>query len=921
VALATRNLYLVLKARDEASRVVRGFGRELSRQGAIAQAEALRQRASMISLAAAQASLGRQQQVNSLRQRAALAAEAAAFLRSKGATQRDIDQKVLAARSYRRQAEELERLNNMENKHAQLSAQRLRTQAAMLERTRRQAVRLSNALHTVSATWVTVGSGIAIGSAAGLVFLTSSVRVARDYERQVRLTKTQVDGFAASLEQISEVGLKVARNIAVPFEQIQPALYDILSSTNANLKQATTLLEGFSKTAVAGQVTLQEASRGTIPILNAFNIPLERVNEVLDIQFQLVRKGVGTYGEFARVFGRVVPSATRAGQSFQVVAAMLAFMTRNGLSAAMASTSAARALDALSHPKSVAAMEKMGVTVRDAKGHFLGLDKILVGLREKLLKLPVKERVGALIDVFKGAGGTIQARRFLEQVLLRPGELEEFIGFLGDMNTASGAFGQAYGEMAGSVAAQSEILRNRWMILQEAIGKAVTPAFIVIISFLSKMLDKFNQLSPATKKFIAVGILVASIFGILAGGAVILLGVLAGITAAITAAGTGFFVLTGIVAATVLGFAALGAGIYNAWQRSVGFRSLLEDLIDAGKRLYYEALLPAAQGIRQAWDQYMGPALGKLFDAIETHILPVVRALTHTFIQNFLPAAKEVANWLKTILAAAFKFVATMIQTVLIPAFKIAQKFYLDHKETIDQVIAVLVVVGKWFLKIAAIVGVVLLAAFVGPIIAAIIAFVASIAGIVVAIIKVIEFIKAIINWFRNLGNSSSLVGQTIRNSFQLVIAFMKSVPGRIKDALGNLGTLLLDAGRNLIQGLINGVQQKVGGLLSKIGEIAGKIRGAFPFSPAKWGPLSGSGDLFHAGRKMVERLAKGMSSVDNQLALAGGGVAGSARSGLIDAPTGGSSRTVNQTINVNHVGQDAKTMAAEIGFRLSGRM
>jgi len=242
MALATRNLYLVLKARDEASRVVRGFGRELSRQGAIAQAEALRSRASMISLQAAQASLQRQQQANALRALAAETAARAADMRSRGAVQRQVDSVIAKSRAYRSQAAELDRLNNMENKSAQLAAQRLRTQAAALERTRRSAVRLSNALHTVSATWVTVGSGIAIASAAGLVFLTQAVKVARDYERQVRLTKTQVDNFSASLQEIADVGLKVARNIAVPFEEIQPALYDILSSTNANLKQATILL-------------------------------------------------------------------------------------------------------------------------------------------------------------------------------------------------------------------------------------------------------------------------------------------------------------------------------------------------------------------------------------------------------------------------------------------------------------------------------------------------------------------------------------------------------------------------------------------------------------------------------------------------------------------------------------------------------
>jgi len=411
VAIATRNLYLVLKARDEASRVIRGFGRELTRANALARAEQLRNAAGIATLRAAE-------------------------LEAAGAAQKDIDQQRLLARQLRSQAQEI-------------------------ERNHRSLLRLANSMQTLSATLITVGSGLVLIGGATIAGLAKATQISVEYARQVSLTMTQVDGFKTSLSELSQVGLDVAKNVAVPFEEIQPELYDIFSSTNANVAQAKILLEGFAKTAVAGQVSLQDATRGTIPILNAFKIPLDKVNDILDIQFQLVRKGVGTYGEFSKVFGRVVPSATRAGQNFQTVAAMLAFLTRNGLSAAMASTASARALDAISNPKSVHNMEELGIKVRDVKGNMLPLVDILQNLQKYLLKLPNKDRVSALVDLFKGAGGTIQARRFLDQVLLKPGQLDDFIGFLGDMNQSTGQFQKAYATMSDTVSAKTQLLKNK----------------------------------------------------------------------------------------------------------------------------------------------------------------------------------------------------------------------------------------------------------------------------------------------------------------------------------------------------------------------------------------------------------------------------------------------------------------------------
>jgi len=89
------------------------------------------------------------------------------------------------------------------------------------------------------------------------------------------------------------------------------------------------------------------------------------------------------------------------------------------------------------------------------------------------------------------------------------------------------------------------------------------------------------------------------------------------------------------------------------------------------------------------------------------------------------------------------------------------------------------------------------------------------------------------------------------------VVGFVRSLPGKIRSAIGNLGGLLVDAGRSLIQGLINGITSKLGELWGKVSGIAGRIK-------SLKGPLDKDAVLLRpAGRAIIGGLMQG---IDEQL-------------------------------------------------------
>jgi len=859
-------------------------------------------------------------QVFALRDQAQQAKAKADAAQRRGAPRSVIQGHIATYNRLNKEATELTRANNVASKSMSLFTKQLRNQADELENGHKRALQFSNALHQVSATIVTAGAGLTIAGGVGIAIMFKSVEAAQEYARQVALTKTQVDGFSASLEDLSKIGLDVASKIAVPFEEIQPALYNIFSSTNANLDQAKLLLTEFAKAAVAGQVSIDDAAKGTISIMNAFNVPMEQVGRILDIQFQIVRKGVGTYDDFQKVFGRVVPSATRAQQSFEEVGAGLAYLTRNGLSAAMASSSFARALDAMSNPKAVNSMEQLGIKVRDAKGNMLPLEESLKNLQKYLLSLPNKDRIGALVDIFKGAGGTIQARRFLDQVLLKPGELDEYIGFLNDMKGANGQFEQAYTTMSNTVAAQTELLKNKFKTFQVIMGQILTPVFVAILQWLNKILSKFNDLSPGAQKIIIIMLAVGSVFAVAAGLLLIFIGVLAGVAAAVVAAGAGFFYLVGAVVAIVAGLGLIGAAFATAWAKSEGFRKIISYV---GTTLYFlwnNILVPFAKDVKQKFEQDLAPALSKFADMFKTKILPQIQQFQIWLTQEIMPRIRELANFLKDMLANAFKFVGYVIEHFVKPTLSFLSNWYETHKATIQMIVDKIVWFATQYGKYLLIILAVLTLVFAGPIVAIIIVFVGVLMGVVMVLIYIVEAVKSVIDWFKHFGDHWDWLVGKIKGIGKDIMDTVTGWKTSIVNFFDGIGTWLYDAGKNLLEGLIKGVQDHIPNVKGVVGAVAQAIKDFFPFSPAKTGPLSGSGGLYYSGKKMVDQLGQGMQ--DNLAAVNGpaSNVAGSAGAALL-TPAQGQLGNVQQTFNITTQEINPRRHSAELGFLVAQRV
>jgi TP901 family phage tail tape measure protein len=337
---------------------------------------------------------------------------------------------------------------------------------------------------------------------------------------------------------------------------------------DVNVPQAETLLTHFAKAAVAGQVDVQTAGRATVAIMNAYKVPVEQASDVMDFQFQLVRKGVGTYQEFASSLGRVLPSARRAGQDLNNLGGVMAFLTRNGLSTSLAATSAARSFDNLANSKVQKNMADLGVQVLDSSGNIRQMSDIVTDLAGKLDGLTDAQKAAKLDAIFKGAGNNIQARRFWDLAIRNFTDLNTLTD---DMVNKSGSLENAYKIMFEQPAAQAQLLKNNLQALKIGIGQALIPIFMEAVKWLTKVVQWFNNLDASTKAIIAKIALFGSAALVVIGVLASLIGIVRILHGSLELAGGAFnalkllFAVDPVVLVVLAAIAAIAYVIYRNW--------------------------------------------------------------------------------------------------------------------------------------------------------------------------------------------------------------------------------------------------------------------------------------------------------------------------------------------------------------------
>lgn len=429
--------------------------------------------------------------------------------------------------------------------------------------------------------------------------------------------------------------------------------------------------------------------------------------------------------------------------------------------------------------------------------------------------------------------------------------------------------------------------------------------FGTFVEKIAQLITWYKNLSSENQNLVKILAIVAvaggPIMAILGTLGTAIAGIASGLSLILTPAGA---VVAAIIAAAIAG-KFLYDWLVNLYNSSESFRSTIDRIVSSFKSnllpiimefvgVIKNSLLKSWETIKEAFNNSKGSFEGikTIFKAIGA-ILVVVIAVAVGILGGVLKAIGPV-------IAAIVSFVVGLVQIIggiisfIVNLFTGNFSALGDDLKTIWNGIWNAIFMTVYNLGLA-------IWNFISGFVQTIIGFFTFLWDVLVGHSIVPDMINAIVDWFKSLPGRviafvSSLVtsvisfffqlgfkaGQTVRELVLSVIAKfgqlkegfsnivravvskvgdmlseMAKIPGKVLNALGNLGSLLYNAGRDIISGLIRGITDMAGSLMNKAKSIADNVKNTISNALDINSP---SRVMMGIGRSIVEGLSKGIT-------------------------------------------------------------
>lgn len=564
----------------------------------------------------------------------------------------------------------------------------------------------------------------------------------------------------------------------------------------------------------------------------------------------------------AKYGDEVAKTAPKLGVTTDSLQEMNFWAERNGLS----SGNLERALGRLNQrlgdgtagsSKYVDALNDMGVATVDTEGKVRGTEEVFKDTIEALRGIEEPSQRSAMAaEIF----GTKLGRDLMPALQDTSLSLEEAAAMANELGLV----------MDGDALAAAEVFQDQWANIKDQIGAFIREAAIPLMKIMA------DVVFPAISAGIAV---LRNLFDAFKEGET----TIGGFGAAASLIGEGMGALFG----RLLEAAQNIFGNIVDWLMSGGLESILDGLLagrermfDAAMRLFPVILDALVDLIPKLIDFFANVMIPRLIQELVTAV-PMLMDAALTLFSSLIDAVVEILPGLLQVLFG--EVLPSLIDTLVDMAPSLLDAALEAFVMLIDAVVEVLpdlihtlfgVVLPKLIETILEMSPKILSAAL-----EAFFALVTGIIEVLPDIIKTLLFdvlpaiVKAIVGMMPELF-------QATKDLFMDMVRGIGAMLGDIGRAVMDLGSeivskvlgfggRLFDAGKNIIQSMIDGIKSMFGKIGSAMGEVGSKVRNFLPFSPAKEGPLSGSGSPDRAGAQISAMVASGILQGETDVAVA----------------------------------------------------
>lgn len=313
-------------------------------------------------------------------------------------------------------------------------------------------------------------------------YFTQALEDASELERKLAIANTLLrensDTMVSMKEKVKNMAISYGGNAI----DIAKGIYNVVSS-GVESKNALDVAEKLNKAAIAGATDTDTVTRAALTTRLAFGLQEKEINNILDAQFKMVDKGIGSYSEFAGSLGFVMANASSLGMTYKETYGALAFLTRQGFSASEASTRLGNIL--MNVTSKVDKLKEAGIELFDSNGKFVGFKQFINELKTQVEGMSNMDKTNFLQDIF-------YEKRTMQGVLGFVNNYKDAFNVIDYMNEeSSGHLQRAFDRATDTVGHKLDILKAKMFDVWEEYYLSMER---VLIPIGEKIVDQFRKI-------------------------------------------------------------------------------------------------------------------------------------------------------------------------------------------------------------------------------------------------------------------------------------------------------------------------------------------------------------------------------------------------------------------------------------------
>lgn len=359
--------------------------------------------------------------------------------------------------------------------------------------------------------------------------LTYAVNKAADFDTAMRKAGAIAGASSEDLEAMRQSAIELGASTSESASSVATAMQE-MAAKGYDANQIIAAMPGVISAAEASGEDLAIAADTVASALNIFGLEADQSTRVADILAESANSTAAGITDLQFALKYAGAPAAALGISLEETTAAIGLMTNAGLDGSSAGTALRASLLALNNPakEQEKIMEGLGVSLYDSQGKMKSISGIVAELTKATEGMTEADKTATIAKLV----GTEATSGFLALMSAGPKEIDKMTAALEDSEGASAATAK---EMKAGIGGALEELSGTVESAAILLGDQLVPYVQKAAVFITNLINKFNELSPAMQKWIAVGAAVfAGLTGIVAVGGVILM-FIGGLATAISA--------------------------------------------------------------------------------------------------------------------------------------------------------------------------------------------------------------------------------------------------------------------------------------------------------------------------------------------------------------------------------------------------